>query len=109
MFLPVLKLVVVLLLALSLTDSGEKPSPEAQLLAGATIFKLGPVGFAGQVSDEEAALVKLLDAPDTAAQLARLLAAAKFNEGRLYALCGLRKRSPTDYDNAIAVARWQGE
>jgi hypothetical protein len=84
-------------------------SPEVDLLADATIFKLGWVGMAPHVSEEEMALAALLQRPDHRAQLATLLRNAKSNEGKLYALCGMRSVSASLYEGGMKSVAWNGE
>jgi hypothetical protein len=82
---------------------------EVELLSGATIFKLGLIGMAPHLSDEEVALATLLKRPDAQAQLSTLLSSARSNEGRLYALCGLRQLSKSSYERSLRGIKWDGD
>lgn len=86
------------------------PQPaQNDLLMDATVFKLGLVGLAPHISDEEAALASLLKQQDARAQLTVLLQNAKSNETRLYALCGMRHLSLSLFQAQMKQVAWDGE
>jgi hypothetical protein len=63
-------------------------------------FALGGIGVAGTISQGEAALRTILDKPDAATQLEKMLPHAT-DAGRLYILVGLRMRDPAAYKRAF--------
>jgi uncharacterized membrane protein YcjF (UPF0283 family) len=88
--------------------AGSQPD-QNELLTTATVFKLGLVGFAPHISEEELALVTLLKRPKPHTELAALLRNAKSNEAKLYALCGMREISRAHYERALSKTKWDGE
>lgn len=76
------------------------------VLANATIFKVGLVGMVAHVSDEEIALAALLKHADAQTRLSTLLRSASSNEGKLYALCGMRRLSKSLYVKAAQKTTW---
>jgi hypothetical protein len=54
-------------------------------------------------------LAALLKQPDHRARLSSLLKDAKSNEGKLYALCGLRNVSKADYESGLKAVKWEGQ
>ena len=63
-------------------------------------FALGGIGVAGTISQGEAALRTILDKPDAATELEKMLPHAT-DAGRLYILVGLRMRDPSAYKRAF--------
>jgi hypothetical protein len=102
-------LLLLLLAAFATAQASEPARDEAELLTTATIFKLGLVGIAGHISDEETALAALLNTREAQARLTNILKSAKTNEAKLYALCGLRELSKAAYDKSAAETKWNGD
>jgi hypothetical protein len=63
-------------------------------------FALGGIGVAGTISQGEAALRTILDKPDAATELEKMLPHAT-DAGRLYILVGLRIRDRSAYKRAF--------
>ncbi|PYI63305.1 MAG: hypothetical protein DMF07_10805 [Verrucomicrobia bacterium] len=63
-------------------------------------FAFGGIGVAGSMSNGERALRAILDEPDAATQLEKMLPHAT-DAGRLYILVGLRMRDPSAYKRAF--------
>ena len=63
-------------------------------------FALGGIGVAGTISQGEAALRTILDKPDAATELKKMLPHAT-DAGRLYILVGLRIRDRSAYKRAF--------
>jgi hypothetical protein len=98
-----------LLCAAFAAAASEPQVPDADLLANTTIFKLGFVGIAAHISEEELALARLLKNANAGEQLLALLQNAKSNEAKLYALCGLRNASKAIYEKSATLIRWDGD
>jgi hypothetical protein len=77
--------------------SGAEDTAPYNTLRAAPRFAVGHVGYAGTVSDEEAALGSLLARPDGARDLRRLVSEGT-PAGRLYALWGLAVLHESDFE-----------
>jgi hypothetical protein len=75
-------------------------------LLRASIFSIGPVGYAAQVSETELSLRRLVEEKEAIAVLTDLLAHAT-PEGKMYALYGLYVKDREVFNRA--VKRYKGE
>jgi hypothetical protein len=71
-------------------------------------FAFGGVGYAGVTSSGEFAFRAVLKSPH-AAELFRDACIRATDEGKLYALCGLRKTDPEAYDHYVAEFHMETE
>jgi hypothetical protein len=76
------------------------PLARGSAVQDADKFAFGGIGVAGTMSKGESALRAILDEPDAAAQLERMLPHAT-DAGRLYILVGLRLRDRSAYKRAF--------
>jgi hypothetical protein len=88
---------IVAIIALGLCAVGFARGSDVQ---DADKFSLGGIGVAGTISQGESALRTILDKPDAAIQLQRMLPHAT-DAGRLYILVGLRMRDRSAYKRAF--------
>lgn len=79
---------------------GEKALSDDDIIRTAKTFAIGPVGESGATTKAETALRAILKQPDGVARFKKILAKAT-NEGRLYALVGLRNLDPNAYQAAL--------
>ena len=88
---------IVGIIALSLCAVGFARGSDVQ---DADKFALGGIGIAGTISQGESALRTILDKPDAATHLEKMLPHAT-DAGRLYILVGLRMRDRSAYKRAF--------
>jgi hypothetical protein len=98
-----LSLLVFLFAGPSRGEAAESAAAEA-VLEKAGMFALGGIGVAGTMSPGERALREILEKPDAAARMERLLTSAG-PAGQLYALLGLRLKGRALYDRAVEKLR----
>lgn len=73
-------------------------------LATSRVFRLGPIGMAAKVSDEEKALRSILASDSATDELLAVLQRAT-PEGRLYALFGLRRANASMFSRTVELYR----
>ena len=84
------------------TSSQEDPSlaPPFDVLKNSNCFRIGGVGYAGQIPPEHIALVKLMEMTDSSQQLENLFSKGS-TTGRLYALLGLYYVDHNKYEKLL--------
>jgi hypothetical protein len=77
-------------------------------LFSACVFRIGGVGFSGQISKEELALYDLLDDEQDINALKSLVATGSY-EGALYGLLGLSIRNHAEFNMAVEIYKARKE
>ncbi|HVF90020.1 MAG TPA: hypothetical protein VNH22_08125 [Blastocatellia bacterium] len=90
-WLKVVTLAATALMAAS-NSGGQDASPDYQRLLDVGVFAFGGVGFAGTISEGEAAFRKILVEDHAVETFARVLSQGGKREAQVYALCGLYVR-----------------